>query len=285
MKLPRAKPLEENYLCQTKEDFKELLSKALGMGNGGVFKLLGKVGGVPYYITILVDEQKILAVEAEEVKSGRKLIGDDALGYISKIFNGPVIADAYPLDDIGVKMSVVDNIEAYNRTQRIKLSEFFGDVQITRARNAPLNAEATAPQKPSTMEELYSNVTKDVEKALQERTKKAKKSPPQKLELKLNVPVELDPYFRGFVKKLNAYGKSLGLNLRKVSVEAKEIRYALGSGVGVNAYLTIEAESGSMLPAKRLEEMLREQAYREAGELSSELKKRVVVSDLKLRLI
>ncbi|WP_456367442.1 DUF2226 domain-containing protein [Thermococcus sp.] len=284
MKLPAVRPLEENYLCPTMDKFKELLSKTLSVGNGGVFKLLGKVDGVPYYITILVDDQKILAVEAEDVKSGEKLTGDEALEYLRKIFSGPVIADAYPLDDVGVKMSIVDNIDVYNMTPKVRLREFFGDIGIARA--GGLERPSTPVRgRPSTVEELYSTVTKEVEETLKEKTKKAKKPPAQKLELRLNVPPELDPYFRSFVKRLSSYGKSLGLHFRKVSVTVREIRYALGSGVGLNTYITIEAESDSLLPAKRLEEMLREQAYKEAGELSAELKKRVVVSDLKLRLV
>jgi hypothetical protein len=279
MKLPSAKPLEENYLCQTKEEFRELLSKTLSNGTGGFFKMLGKVSGVPYYVTILVDDQKILAIEAEEISSGKKLVGNEAWSYLQRIFENPTIVDAYPLDEIGVKMAVIDNTEVYNRTPKVMLGEFFGNV-------SPIPPEGTvqkAAQASSTIEELYTNVTKEVEEHL-EKKKKPKKSAKQKLELKLNVPAELDPYFRGFIKKLNSYGKSIGVHFRRVEVRAKEIRYALGSGVGINTYITIEAESDSVLSASRLENMLRERAYKEAGELSSELKKRVVISDLKLRL-
>jgi hypothetical protein len=283
MKLPSVKPIEENYLCRTREDFKSLLSKTLSEGTGGLFKMLGKVGEVPYYVTILVDDQKILAIEAEEISSGKKLVGDEAVSYLLRILENPTIVDAYPLDDIGVKMSVIDNIDVYNRTPKLMLSEFLGEMPpITTEKKVTTSPQGQREtQQPSTVEELYKSVTKEVEEKLKKKEKPAK----QKLELKLDVPLELDPYFRGLVKRLDAYGRSIGVHFRRVEVKAKEIRYALGSGVGINTYITVDAESESVLPPSRLENMLREQAYKEAGELSSELKKRVVISDLKLRLL
>ncbi len=266
MKLPPSKPLEENYLCNGREEFAELLSRTLSQDRGAFFKILGKMDGVPYYVTILVDDRKILAMEAEEVRSGTSLVGKAAHEVLAALLEGSVIVDAFPLSDVDVKMSVIDNIDVYNATPKVYLSEICPRIKTT----APPREMLPEPPKPPQITPIP------------EKEPKPKKP---KMELLLNVPSEYDPYFRVFINHLKSYGKSLGLEFRKVKIEAKEVRYALGAGSGIHVIIEIEAESNASISLHHLKENLSTRAYKEAGDLSKEIGKKVVISDVKLHLL
>jgi len=263
MKLPAVNPLEENYLCANREEFAELLKRTIEKSGGGAFfKALGKVDGVPYYATILIDDQKILAVEVQNVRTGETLVGGPALEVMKKMIEqGPTIVDAFPLGDVDVKMSVVDNIDVYNSTPKMHLSELcpvFNEKPSTKMKK-PEPPRPKPPQSFAPVEE-------------------PKPKPKPRTEFVLDVPSHLEPYFRAFGNRLVKYAKSLEIEPTKVTIAAKEVRYALGAGTGVHATIELEGSSGSLLAPSRLKELLENFVYREASELSSELDKKVVIS-------
>lgn len=272
MKLPAVTPLEENYLCTNRDEFAELLRRTIeNSGGGAFFKVLGKVEGVPYYATILIDNQKILAVEVQNVKSGETLVGEPALQVMRQMIEGgPTIVDAFPLDDVNVKMSVVDNLEVYNSTPKMHLSEL-----------CPVFLEG--PSTKGAMPEI--SKLEDVSSATTTSTivEKPKPKPKPKVEFVLEVPPQLEPYFRVFGNHLIKYAKSLGVEPRLLKVTAKEVRYALGAGTGIHATVELEGSSSSSLSTSRLRETMESFVYREAAELSEELGKKVVVSRFILR--
>jgi len=265
MKLPAVNPLEENYLCANKEEFAELLKRTIEKSGGGAFfKALGKVDGVPYYAMILIDDQKILAVEVQNVRTGETLVGEPALEIMKKMIEeGPTIVDAFPLGDVDVKMSVVDNIDVYNSTPKMHLSEL-----------CPVFNErpSTEIKKPETPRPKPAQSFAPVEEP------KPKPKPKPRTEFVLDVPSHLEPYFRAFGNRLVKYAKSLGIEPRLIKVNAKEVRYALGAGTGIHATVELEGSSSSLLAPSRLKELLENFVYREAAELSDELGKKVVVS-------
>ncbi|MCD6558551.1 DUF2226 domain-containing protein [Palaeococcus sp. (in: euryarchaeotes)] len=271
MKLLPVNPLEENYLCLNKDEFAKLLRRTLETDGGGAFfKVLEKVEGVPYYATILIDNQKILAVEVQNVKSGEILVGDSALQMIKKMIEGgPTIVDAFPLSDVDVKMSVIDNIDVYNSTPKIPLSELCPS----------LGGE------PSSLKSAVES-DKPVSKSLplEEKESKPKPKPKPRTEFSLEVPSQLEPYFRAFGNRLVKYAKSIGIEPSRVKMVAKEVRYALGAGTGVHATIEVEGSSDSLMSPAKLQENLESFAYREAAELSEELAKKVVISSLTLKL-
>ena len=274
MKLPDVKPLEENYLCSNKDEFVKLLRTTIEKSGGGAFfKVLGKLGGIPYYATVLIDNQKILAVKVQNVKTGEVLVGEPALQVMKRMIKGgPTIVDAFPLSDVDVKMSIVDNIDVYNSTPKMPLSQlcpsFDGETSIKPTAKPFSEPERPIP-KPLPLEE--------------EKPKPKPKSKPR-TEFSLEVPPQLDPYFRAFGNRLVKYAKSIGVEPSKVRIAAREVRYALGAGTGVHTTVELEGSSTSLLSQSRLRENLESFVYREAAELSEEIGKRVVVSRFTLRI-
>ena len=269
MKLPSVTPIEENFLCRGREDFGKLVRRTLQKGSGAFFKVFGKSSGRPYYVTALMDGEKILAVEAEDVGGGSSLVGEPALGILKEILaEGPVIVDAFPMTDVEIKMSIVENLEVYNSTPKMKLAEMCpslgGETEM-------VSGERRAPQRATSR--VTPGITGDI--TVEERPKK--KSKPR-TEIVINAPAEVDPYFRGMVRHLKNVVKGFGADLKMVEVKAKEVRYALGAGTAVHATVRVVPEE--TLPGnvrKELEGFI----YREAGEISKETGKRVVISQVK----
>lgn len=259
MKLPRASPLEENVLCSAARDFSDLISTTLSGGKGAFFKVFGKSASEAYYITLLVDDQKVLAIEAENVKSGGSLVGEAALRVLKDLLSGPVVVDAYPLDDINLKTSVVDNIDVYNVTPKLGLNDIFEE-------------SGKSP------ELRQREVSSDIAKAKKPERK------PVRTEISLKVPNELEPYFRVLANHLKSEGKAFGLKIKRIRIEGEEIRYALGAGIGIHSVIDVEAEMPSDVSPVTVREALESRAYREAAELSKEIGKRIVVKQVNLSL-
>ena len=271
MKLPSVKPSEENVLCKNKEEFGKLIKRTIERsGSGAFFKVLGKSTEGAYYATLLIDDEKILAVEVQDVKEGTTLVGRPAMELLGEILeNGPVIADAFPLDDVNVKMSVVDNIDVYNSTPKVHLSELCP----TFSERLPVERENHQTPKP-----------KPAPSVAPVEEPKSRPKPKPRIEFILEVPPQIEPYARSFANKIIKYAKSLGVEVSKIRVGAKEVRYALGAGTGVHSFIEIEGSSKSSLPYRRLKEELERFTYKEASELSEALGKKVVVSNFSLRL-
>ncbi len=269
MKLPSVTPLEENFLCRKREEFERLVRRTLGKGSGAFFKVFGKSSGKPYYITVLMDNEKILAAEAEDVGGGSSLRGEAALGILKEILDGgPVIVDAFPMTDVEIKMSIVENLEVYNSTPKMKLTDICpslgGETGETIGESRALQ-RATSSVTPG----ITGGIT------VEERPKK---KPKPKTEVVIKAPAEVDSYFRGMVRHLMNIVKGFGTDLKRVEVEAKEVRYALGAGSAIHTNLKLI--TGGNLPGnvrKELEGFI----YREAGEMSNEIGKRIVISRIK----
>jgi len=267
LKLPSVQPLEENYLCRNMKEFVELMERTLAKGSGAFFKILGKVDGIPYYVTVLIDNQKIIAVEIQDVRGGSVLTGKPALQLLKEMITaGPVVVDAFPLDDVDIKMSIVDNLEVYNATPKMRLEDVC----------------------PSLREKSGEGIKRPPEKteSYEDRGHKAEekaKPQPKRLTISLEVPANLEPYFRALANRIAKYSKSVGVEPRQITVKAKEVRYALGAGVGIHTTVEIEGSVNSKLPTGEIKKILEEFLYREAGELSKELGKRVVISNVLFR--
>lgn len=265
MKLPSVTPLEENILCNGREEFGKLVARTIERGDGAFLKVFGKTDGRAYYVTVLMDDEKILAVEAEDVGAGSSFVGKPALEILRDLLEGgPVIVDAFPMNDVEIKMSIVDNIEVYNSTPKMKLGEMCPSLK--KALSQPQQKGETVERAPSLREKP------------QIVTREAPKPKKPKMELKINAPVEVDPYFRGMIRRLKNVLKGFGVELKAVEVDAKEVRYALGAGTGIHATIRVVPEGN--LP-RNVRNELESFIYKEAGEISKEIGKRVVISQVR----
>ncbi len=265
MKLPSVKPLEENLLCNGRGEFGKIISRTLNQGNGAFFKVFGKSEGESYYITMLIDDEKILAVEAEDVDAGSSLVGKPALEILKDVLDeGPVIVDAFPLTDVDIKRSIVENIEVYNSTPKMKLE----DMCPTMKRSSPVEA----PQQGSSTAVPADSGGNSEPLAPKARPKKSR------MEVRIDAPSEADPYFRGMVRHLRNLLKSFGVELKAVEVKAKEVRYALGAGTGIHA--TVRLIPDGKLPGN-VKNKLESFVYKEAGEISEDLGKKIVITEVK----
>jgi len=265
VKLPPVIPLKENYLCSNKEEFAGLMGETVEVSGGGAFfKVFGKVGGKAYYATMLVDNRKILAIEVRDVESGEALMGEVALDRLREMLDsGPVIVDTFPLSDVDVKMSIVDNIDVYNATPKMSLDEL-------------------CPPAPGPVTDASERVEKPREGGSEE-IPVANQKPKKKLKLVVNAPPNIEPYLRPFGNRISKYVKSLGVDISALGIEAKEVRYALGAGVGVHINVRIEGKINSDIDRRNLKETIESFLYREASDLSEEIGKKVVIRGVELR--
>lgn len=271
MKLPPVTPLEENILCNGREEFGKLVARTIEQGDGAFLKVFGKTDGKPYYVTVLMDDEKILAVEAEDVSTGSSMVGKPALEILKELLDsGPVIADAFPMGDVEIKMSIVENIEVYNSTPQMKLEEIYPTLSKT-------TPEAALPKKPAVgpVSSPRGEPKVVVREVTEEKPEKPKKP---RMEVSIKAPAEVDPYFRGMIRRLKNVLKGFGVELKAVEVDAKEVRYALGAGTGIHA--TVRLAPKGDLPGKVKSE-LESFIYKEAGEISKEIGKRVVISQVR----
>ena len=268
MKLPSATPIEENFLCRDREEFGELVSRTLEKGSGAFFKVFGKASGRPYYITVLMDREKILAVEAEDVNSRGSIVGRPALEILKDVLSsGPVIVDAFPMTDVEIKMSIVENLDVHNSTPKMRLA----DMCPTIGRKFGVVASAGG----QVLNAVASSVTKGISEATTVTKMEERKPKKPKTKVHIKAPADSDPYFRGMVRHLKNVLKGFGVELKAVEIEAKEVRYALGAGNAIHA--NIELKTDGKLPGKVKSE-LESFIYKEAGDISKELGKRVVIS-------
>ncbi|WP_457751910.1 hypothetical protein [Thermococcus sp.] len=272
MKLPSVKPSEENVLCKDKEEFGRLIKRTIERsGSGAFFKVLGKSEDGAYYATVLIDDEKILAIEIQDVKEGTTLVGRPAMEFLDEILqSGPVIADAFPLKDVDVKMSVVENIEVYNSTPKLHLSEFC----------PAFRKGAVSTERPS--EKFTTSSANEIQKSLEEPKPKHKAK--SRTKVNLDVPTQLEPYFRALSTHVTKYAKTLGIEISEVKIDAKEVRYALGAGTGIHATVELKGSSKTPVSPMSLKQSLESFVYKEAGELSKEIGKKVVINNFSLKL-
>ncbi|RLF83243.1 hypothetical protein DRN44_01625 [Thermococci archaeon] len=127
MELPTITPIEENIVCTRKEELLKLMQNALSNQTfSGLFlKIFAKDKAEKYYVTLLMDRRKLLALELLLLSSQKRVIGDETLNILKKILNYPLVVDIYGLDEIELKTSITDNIEIYNTTPKVEINEIF----------------------------------------------------------------------------------------------------------------------------------------------------------------
>ena len=258
MKLPSVPPMVENLVCKNKEEFLEIITRALSQSEGVFTKIFGKVEGTPYYATLILDREKILAIEVLEVGSSTSIVGEPAIQIMRDMLeSGSFIIDVFPLTDIELKVSIMDNMEVYSLTPKVRLEEICSDL-------ASRVVKETRPEIPV---------------RIQENTQIEKPNPTPrkpKTEIKITSPVEFDPYLRGMARKIKNALNGLGITPEKIEIDAKEVRYALGAGKGLHATVRIVAEGLDVKTKREIENFI----YREAGGLSKEIEERVVISKI-----
>ncbi|MDV3104618.1 DUF2226 domain-containing protein [Thermococcus waiotapuensis] len=143
MKLPGLTPLKENIVIVSPGDLLREIQSILSTAEGAFIKIFGKKSGQGYYMEILMDRSKILAIEGQEVGSGKNISGEEALSLFRELIKGPVIVDLYALDEIGVKLSIADNLEAYAETPKVPIADLFFPEE---SKTSPQEVAQTAPQ-------------------------------------------------------------------------------------------------------------------------------------------
>ena len=158
MQLPDKAPLVENVVVTSAGELTELIKKALSEGKGAFLKIFTKDKKAKYYITVLFDSSKVLAVECLIVDNKQTLIGADAVNLLKSLLGRPMVVDVYSLDEIEMKLSIAENLDVYSETPKIPLDELFsgGSVQppkIEVPRPQPRQIPEKKPKEKPTIEE------------------------------------------------------------------------------------------------------------------------------------
>ncbi|GAB6135533.1 DUF2226 domain-containing protein [Thermococcus prieurii] len=125
MQLPDKAPLVENAVVTSAGELTELVKKALSEGKGAFLKIFAKDKNAKYYVTVLFDSSKVLAVECLVVDNKQTLVGEDAVNLLKSLLGRPMVVDVYSLDEIEMKLSIAENLDVYSETPKIPLDEFF----------------------------------------------------------------------------------------------------------------------------------------------------------------
>ncbi|WP_297469625.1 DUF2226 domain-containing protein [Thermococcus sp.] len=163
MQLPDKAPLVENVVVTSAGEFNELIKKALSQGKGAFLKIFAKDRNAKYYITVLFDSSKILAVECLVVDNKQTLIGEDAVKLLKSLLGKPMVVDVYSLDEIEMKLSIAENLDVYSETPKIPLEELFsgGTAEPSKMETSiPVPAQKTPEVKPKVEEKPAPAVTK-----------------------------------------------------------------------------------------------------------------------------
>jgi hypothetical protein len=250
MQLPDKSPLMENIVVTSSEELRELLQKALSQGSGAFLKIFGKGPDGKYYITALMDRSKVLAAECLAVDTRQSLSGEEAIRVLKAFVGKPMVVDVYALDELELKLSVADNIDAYTQTPKTPLEELFGPIE--EGPHAEPLEETTAPEKIQTMETATvaaetAVVTQQEETASESQVaavEKPKPAPSGKPEVVVNLTGGTIPEkaFQAYAEALLKEAKRIkGLSINKVEFDAN-----VGEGVVyLNVYIHGSSTGGS----------------------------------------
>ncbi|QDA32375.1 hypothetical protein FH039_06120 [Thermococcus indicus] len=125
MQLPDKGPSMENVVATSAGDLGALVQKALSQGNGAFLKIFARSAEGKYYITVLLDRSKVLAAECLVIDTKQNLSGEEAIRVLKSSIGKPMVVDVYILDELELKLSVADNIDAYTQTPKVPLGELF----------------------------------------------------------------------------------------------------------------------------------------------------------------
>ncbi len=169
MKLPDAEPVKENAVITSPGELLNEIRNVLSGASGLFIKVFGKKGSSRYYITILFDRSKVLAAEGQEVSSGSVVTGSQAIDLFRELLKGPLVVDLYALDEIGVKVSIADNLDAYGQTPKVSIGELFS-APVQKPVEKPLSKPAPKPQeKPAPVKPPVKTVERRTEKKAPEK--------------------------------------------------------------------------------------------------------------------
>ncbi len=175
MKLPDTRPLKENVVVISPSDLAQEVKSVASQSGGAFLKIFGKKDNSKYYLTILFDRTKVLAAEGQDLESGAQVIGEEAINLFRKLMGNPMVVDVYSLDEIGVKLSIAENLDVYSKTPKITIEELFGG-------RAPARVEKPKPvPKPA-----EKPVEKPAEKPVKAREKPKPK--PGEIEIVIEIP-------------------------------------------------------------------------------------------------
>ncbi|WP_297556380.1 hypothetical protein [Thermococcus sp.] len=154
MQLPDKTPLVENVVITSASELRDLLNQALSQGKGAFLKIFAKDKNGKYYITVLLDTSKVLAVECLVVDNKQTLIGEEAVTLLKSILEKPMVVDVYSLDEIEMKLSIAENLEIYSETPKVPLEELLSGKIIQTQKpeeitSRTVQSETLAVRKPS----------------------------------------------------------------------------------------------------------------------------------------
>lgn len=244
MQLPDKPPLTENAVVTSSRELLDLISKALSQGKGAFLKIFAKDSKEKYYITVLIDRSKVLAAECLLIDSKTEVRGSEAIEIFKRFIGKPMVVDVFSLDEIELKMSVAENLDAYSETPKTPLEELLGGETLaieegkkverteTKAppepKPVPKPAPKPAPQKPQTSgkPEVVVNFTGGTlpESAFQKYAENIINESQRIKGLKIN-RIEFDANVGEGVVYLNVrvYGSSESENRREIEIAEKRV--------------------------------------------------------------
>ncbi|WP_297438396.1 hypothetical protein [Thermococcus sp.] len=172
MELPNKSPLKENVLITSTGELEDLVREALAEASGTFLKIFAKDKSGKYYVTILFDKTKLLAVECLLVDEKRTLTGGEALSVLRSFAGRPMVVDVYALDEIELKLSIADNVDIYAQTPKIAIDSIF-KAEVREEPKPPVKSP-TPPREEKKAEEQ----PKKVKKA--EKAKTVEEAPAEK---------------------------------------------------------------------------------------------------------
>ncbi len=230
MQLPDKGPFMENVVVTSADELKELVEKALSRGNGAFFKVFAKGSDGKYYITVLLDRSKVLAAECLHVDRKQLLSGEEAVRIIKSFVGKPMVVDVYDLDELELKLSVADNLDAYSQTPKVPLQELFGGTREVK----PATASSPAPPQ-------VRGTSKEPERRVEAPPAVTKPQPaPGKPEVVVNLSGGEIPE-----KAFQAYAEALikeSKRIKGLTIERVEFDANVGEGV---VYLNVRVQGNS----------------------------------------
>jgi hypothetical protein len=176
MELPNKSPLKENVLVTSAGELEDLVREALAEASGTFLKIFAKDKSGKYYVTILFDKTKLLAVECLLVDEKKTLTGEEALSVLRSFAGRPMVVDVYALDEIELKLSIADNVDIYAQTPKIAIDSIF-KAEVREGPKPPAKSP-TPPMEEKKVEEHPKEAPKKVEKA--EKAEKVEEAPTEK---------------------------------------------------------------------------------------------------------
>ncbi|WP_461864490.1 hypothetical protein [Thermococcus sp.] len=257
MQLPAEQPVKENIVVTDAQQLKSLVRDALSNASGALLKIFAKDVTGKYYLMMLVDRSKLLAMEAMLVDQKTSAEGEKALEIFRSLLGRPMIVDVYEFDEISLKLSLADNIDAYSATPKMPLNELFGGEEVKREEKVETVAPPAQPKiepKPEVKHEPEVKAEKEIGERKEEKPKQAppikppEKAPPglPKVEIRLRGGSIPENAFRKYAEDLIKESKRIkSLGITRIIFEGD-----VGEGV---VYLNVTLQAVSDAPKMQKE--------------------------------